>query len=85
MTARHVKTIVVLALLLARPISAQQTKTGVAGDGVSLSHLANIDRVIQASIERKELPGAVVLVARHGRVACCPDASLANRTPAAIR
>jgi uncharacterized protein YbbC (DUF1343 family)/CubicO group peptidase (beta-lactamase class C family) len=68
MTARHVKTIVVLAFLLARPISAQQTKTGAAGVGISLSHLANIDRAIQGSIERKELPGAVVLVGHKGRV-----------------
>jgi uncharacterized protein YbbC (DUF1343 family)/CubicO group peptidase (beta-lactamase class C family) len=68
MTNRHVKMIVALALLLAPPISAQQTKTRVADGGVSLSQLANIDRAVQASIGRKELPGAVVLVGHHGRV-----------------
>ena len=37
--------------------------------GMSAERLARIDQVIQASIAKKELPGAVVLVARHGRVA----------------
>jgi len=36
---------------------------------MSAERLARMDQVIQASIEKKELPGAVVLVARHGRVA----------------
>ena len=37
--------------------------------GMSAERLAQMDRIIQASIEKKELPGAVVLVARHGRIA----------------
>ncbi len=37
--------------------------------GMSAERLARMEQVIQASIEKKELPGAVVLVARHGRVA----------------
>ncbi len=37
--------------------------------GMSAERLARMDQVIAASIEKKELPGAVVLVARHGRVA----------------
>jgi uncharacterized protein YbbC (DUF1343 family) len=36
---------------------------------MSGDRLARMDQVIQASIEKRELPGAVVLVARHGRVA----------------
>jgi uncharacterized protein YbbC (DUF1343 family)/CubicO group peptidase (beta-lactamase class C family) len=35
---------------------------------MSAERLARMDQVIQASIAKKELPGAVVLVARHGRV-----------------
>src|SRR5947207_4905858 len=37
--------------------------------GMSAERLARMDQVIQASIAKKELPGAVVLVARHGRIA----------------
>src|SRR5437660_8400743 len=37
--------------------------------GMSAERLARRDQVIQASIAKKELPGAVVLVARHGRIA----------------
>lgn len=69
MTARHVKLIVALACLLARPISAPAQNSRVANAGVSLDRLAAIDRVVQKSIEKKELPGAVVLVGHHGRVA----------------
>ncbi|MDX6303576.1 MAG: hypothetical protein QOI77_545 [Blastocatellia bacterium] len=36
---------------------------------MSAERLARMDQVITASIEKKELPGAVVLVARHGRIA----------------
>ena len=36
---------------------------------MSAERLARMDQVIQASIAKKELPGAVVLVARHGRIA----------------
>jgi uncharacterized protein YbbC (DUF1343 family)/CubicO group peptidase (beta-lactamase class C family) len=36
---------------------------------MSAERLAQMDEVIAASIAKKELPGAVVLVARHGRVA----------------
>lgn len=37
--------------------------------GMSAERLARMDHVIETSIEKKELPGAVVLVARHGRIA----------------
>src|SRR6266446_6470332 len=36
--------------------------------GISAEHLGRMEGVIQQSIEKHELPGAVVLVARHGRV-----------------
>ena len=35
---------------------------------MSAERLARMDSIIRESIEKKELPGAVVLVARHGRV-----------------
>ncbi len=50
-------------------ISIQLPSAAPAALGLSAERLARINEVIQASIERKELPGAVVLVARHGRVA----------------
>src|SRR5881394_3456873 len=42
--------------------------TSATAAGFSAERLARMDAVIQASIEKKELPGAVVLVARHGKV-----------------
>src|SRR6266436_3260398 len=50
-------------------ISIQLPSGSPATVGLSAERLARMDQVIQASIEKKELPGAVVLVARHGRVA----------------
>jgi uncharacterized protein YbbC (DUF1343 family)/CubicO group peptidase (beta-lactamase class C family) len=46
----------------------QLPSTPPAGVGFSAERLARIDAAIQTSIEKKELPGAVVLVARHGKV-----------------
>src|SRR5258708_19632986 len=50
-------------------ISIQLPSGSPATVGLSADRLARMDQVIRASIEKKELPGAVVLVARHGRVA----------------
>ena len=50
-------------------ISIQLPSGAPATLGMSAERLARMDQVIAASIEKKELPGAVVLVARHGRVA----------------
>src|SRR5205807_1010248 len=36
--------------------------------GMSTERLARMDSVIRDSIEKKELPGAVVLVGRHARI-----------------
>ena len=69
MMARHVRFSVALVVLLAQTIAAQLPPAPSATVGMSAERLARMDQVIQASIEKKELPGAVVLVARHGRVA----------------
>jgi uncharacterized protein YbbC (DUF1343 family)/CubicO group peptidase (beta-lactamase class C family) len=64
--------IVVLLLVLAvfhQTLLAQLPLSNPAAIGMSAERLARMDQIIQASIEKKELPGAVVLVARHGRVA----------------
>src|SRR6267378_1561716 len=50
-------------------ISIQLPSGSPATVGLSADRLARMDQVIRASIEKKELPGAVVLVARHGRIA----------------
>jgi len=55
-------------VLLAHPIAAQLPNTPPVDAGMSPEHLGRMDQIIQSSIEKKELPGAVVLVARHGRV-----------------
>lgn len=68
MKARHVKLLVALAFLLARPISAQLPTAPSARSGISAERLARIDTVVQQSIAQKELPGAVVLVGHHGRI-----------------
>jgi uncharacterized protein YbbC (DUF1343 family)/CubicO group peptidase (beta-lactamase class C family) len=39
-----------------------------ASSGMSADRLALMDQAIQQSIEKKELPGAVVLVGHHGRI-----------------
>jgi len=64
------RTIVLLALLTVfhHGLFAQVPFSNPATVGMSAERLARMDQVIQASIAKKELPGAVVLVARHGRV-----------------
>src|SRR5712675_1330140 len=62
--------VAVLVLVLSLQALAIQLPAGPpAALGLSAERLARMDQVISASIEKKELPGAVVLVARHGRVA----------------
>ncbi len=68
MMARHVRLSIALVVLLAQTIAAQLPQTSPAAVGMSAERLARMDSVIQAAIEKKELPGAVVLVTRHGRV-----------------
>src|ERR1051326_3285946 len=64
---RHLRIVVVIALLVA-PVCAQLPAALPSTQGVSAERLARMDAVINASIEKKELPGAVVLVARHGKI-----------------
>ncbi len=63
----HLRLIVALALLVA-PISAQLPAAPPASQGFSAERLARMDSVIAESIAKKELPGAVVLVGRNGKV-----------------
>ncbi len=65
---RHFASPMVVALLLAQSVFAQLPSVLPATQGISAERLARMDAVINASIEKKELPGAVVLVARHGKV-----------------
>jgi uncharacterized protein YbbC (DUF1343 family)/CubicO group peptidase (beta-lactamase class C family) len=50
-------------------VAFQLPSSPPAAVGMSAERLGQMDQVISASIAKKELPGAVVLVARHGRVA----------------
>jgi len=62
--------VVLLVLTFAHQAVSIQLPSGAPATlGMSAERLARMDQVIQASIAKKELPGAVVLVARHGRVA----------------
>jgi uncharacterized protein YbbC (DUF1343 family)/CubicO group peptidase (beta-lactamase class C family) len=73
MVPSSLRTRVVVSLLVltfAHQASSIQLPSGAPATlGMSAERLARMDQVIQASIAKKELPGAVVLVARHGRVA----------------
>lgn len=60
-----------LALLLALPVKTSATNLPAAQPaavGMSARQLARMDGVVADSIAKNELPGAVVLVARRGRV-----------------
>ena len=65
---RHIWSPAVIALLIAQTVFAQLPAALPATQGISAERLARMDAVIAASIEKKELPGAVVLVARHGKI-----------------
>jgi uncharacterized protein YbbC (DUF1343 family) len=57
-------------LALSHQAISIQLPSGTPGTlGMSAERLGRMDQVIETSIEKKELPGAVVLVARHGRIA----------------
>ncbi|HKR58516.1 MAG TPA: exo-beta-N-acetylmuramidase NamZ domain-containing protein [Pyrinomonadaceae bacterium] len=57
-----------LFLFLTVPIYGQPDKTDPVRPFVSREHLARMDPVIAESIRKHELPGAVVLVSRKGRI-----------------
>src|SRR5256885_4619406 len=65
---RYIWSPVVVALLVAQSVFAQLPAALPPTQGISAERLARMDAVIAASIEKKELPGAVVLVARHGKI-----------------
>jgi len=68
----RVRVVVVVVVLLAfshQAVSIQLPSAAPATLGMSAERLARMDQAIQASIANQELPGAVVLIARHGRIA----------------
>ncbi len=65
---RQLWSLIAVALIFAQSVFAQLPTALPATQGFSAERLARMDAVIASSIEKKELPGAVVLVARHGRV-----------------
>src|SRR5438067_882992 len=65
------RTVVASLLILALYTQSPAVSLPVAQPaavGMSAERLAQIDQVVQQAIERKETPGAVVLVGRRGRV-----------------
>ena len=70
MTALALRLLVVTALLILNfsfSVLGQLPAAAPAAVGISAERLARMDAAIAASIEKKALPGAVVLVARHGK------------------
>ncbi len=59
---------IILLLMLVQPALAQLPLTRPESVSVSTSRLAQIDDAIAQEISNKRLPGAVVLVARKGRI-----------------
>src|ERR1051325_6433843 len=64
---RRIWLITAVALLIAQSAFAQLPAALPSTQGISAERIAGMDAIINASIEKKELPGAVVLVARHGK------------------
>ena len=69
MTTRMVLALL-LCLLTAAPVAAADLPTAKPEQvGLSSERLERIGQVLRADVERGRIPGAVVLVARRGRVA----------------
>jgi uncharacterized protein YbbC (DUF1343 family)/CubicO group peptidase (beta-lactamase class C family) len=63
---RYIISLALVCLLTVQAITAQvETPESV---GMSAKHLAYIDQAVAAEIAKKQLPGAVVVAGRHGRV-----------------
>src|SRR5437016_8410373 len=60
--------LLLIGAITAPSLSINLPQSIPASVGMSAERLAGMDSIIRESIEKKELPGAVVLVARHGRV-----------------
>jgi CubicO group peptidase (beta-lactamase class C family) len=77
----------ILADLGAGQLPARDSKSSER-DGISLDRLAALDRRFQAGVDAGDIPGAVVMVARNGRVVyerAFGFASAADRTPMTTR
>ena len=61
-------TVLLLMLTMAAPTLAQLPAAAPSAVGMSQTQLSHIDEVIAAEIMKKQLPGAVVLVGRQGKV-----------------
>ena len=66
--SRYLRLSSAIVLLVAQVVSAQVRPKGPGVAGISIERLARMDKVIEQAIEKKELPGAVVLVGHHGRI-----------------
>jgi uncharacterized protein YbbC (DUF1343 family)/CubicO group peptidase (beta-lactamase class C family) len=60
--------VLLLVLITAAPILAQLPAAPPSAVGMSRTQLAHIDETIAAEIMKKQLPGAVVLVGRQGKI-----------------
>jgi CubicO group peptidase (beta-lactamase class C family) len=67
-TLKHSTIVLALAVFLPLQSLAQVPLADVTRVSVSHDHLARMDAVIADSIAKRELPGAVVLVSRKGKV-----------------
>src|SRR5256714_14716441 len=65
---RYLKPAAAIILLFAQVFTAQVRPRPATAAGVSVEHLALMDRIIDEAIQRKALPGAVVLVGHRGRI-----------------
>ncbi|HXG12530.1 MAG TPA: exo-beta-N-acetylmuramidase NamZ domain-containing protein [Gemmataceae bacterium] len=63
-----------------RPVRLPQAAPALVG--MDAERLARIDATVQAALERGQLPGAVVLVARHGKVVFRKAYGLRSKEPA---
>src|SRR5262245_31990297 len=59
---------ILLLAFFQQVVICQLSSAPAVSVGISADRLGRMDAIIQASIEKKELPGAVVLVARHGKI-----------------
>src|SRR5262245_51625758 len=58
-----------MLLFAARGLCAEQLPTALpASVGMLPTQLAHIDEAVTAEIANKQLPGAVILVGRHGKI-----------------
>ena len=72
----------VLFASVATPAAPPPLETvGPESVGLSTAGLARVDDVIARAIARKEIPGAVVLVGRHGKVAFRKAYGIAHSRP----